>query len=86
MNRKGGSASTVFKRQLHSRMHASLSDFNLNHHYAFPFLSMTALNKVFDQPGLLKFCVETLSGTGPLRNVTILKKAYIIVRNLSSKP
>ena len=61
-------------KRLHSQLRPSLSDFNLTHHYAFP-LSMIALGKVFDKPDLLKFCVENLSGTAPLTNITVLKKA-----------
>ena len=59
---------------MYSQLRPSLSDLNLAHHYAFP-LSMTALGKVFDEPDLLKFCVENLSGTVPLTNITVIKKA-----------
>ena len=68
---KAGLATRVVKRL---QLRPALSDFNLTHHYAFP-LSMTALGKVFDKPDLLKLCVENLSGTAPLTNITILKKA-----------
>ncbi len=61
-------------KRLYSQSCPSLSDFNLTHHYAFP-LSMTVLGKVFDKPDLLKFCVENLSGSAPLTNITVLKKA-----------
>ena len=61
-------------KRFYSQLRPSLADFNLTHHYAFP-LSMTALGKVFDKPDLLKFCVENLSGSGPLTNITVLKKA-----------
>ncbi len=58
-----------------SQLEASSSDLNLKHHFTFP-LSMTALGKVFENPILLKFFLESLSDIAPLTNITVLEKAF----------